>query len=183
MKVFLNPGHHPGVDSGAVNNEYGVQEASIVRDIGVLVVRYLTYAGVEVEVLQSDNLVGESPMYPEVCASANESGADLFVSIHCNSAGSTMANGTETLVFELGGKAERAARAIQNQLITSIDTTDRGIKERPDLIVLRHTEMPAVLVEIAFISNDSDVDLLIHEQDTIARAIARGVTDYFCGEE
>lgn len=94
-----------------------------------------------------------------------------------------MANGTETLVFGLGGKAERAARAIQNQLITSIDTTDRGIKERPDLIVLRHTEMPAVLVEIAFISNDSDVDLLIHEQDTIARAIARGVTDYFCGEE
>ena len=46
MKVFLNPGHHPGVDSGAVNNEYGVHEASIVRDIGVLVVRYLTYAGV-----------------------------------------------------------------------------------------------------------------------------------------
>ena len=179
MKVFLNPGHHPGVDPGAVNNEYGVEEASIVRDIGVLVARYLTYAGVEVETLQSDNLVGESPMYPEVCASAN----DLFVSIHCNSAGSAMANGTENLVFGLGGKAERAARAIQNQLVTSIDTTDRGIKERPDLIVLRYTEMPAVLVEIVFISNDSDVELLIHEQDTIARAIARGVTDYFCGEE
>ena len=39
MKVLLNPGHHPGGDSGAANNEYGVQEASIVRDIGVLVVR------------------------------------------------------------------------------------------------------------------------------------------------
>lgn len=183
MKVFLNPGHHPGIDSGAVNTHYGVQEAYIVRNIGALVGQYLEAAGVNVESLQSDNLAGESLAYPEVCGSANESDADLFVSIHCNSAESKGAKGTETLVYAFGGKAETAAACIQEQLVSSLGTVDRGVKERPGLIVLSHTDMPAVLVEIAFISNEADVQILMYEQDAIARVIARGITDYFSEEE
>ena len=60
----------------------------------------------------------------------------------------------------------------------ALGTTDRGIKSRPGLLVLRQTDMPAVLVEMAFIDNDSDGDLLTNRQDDFARAIARGVTDY-----
>ena len=45
MRVFINPGHHPGLDPGAVNRDYGVTEADIVRDVGVLVAEYLTAAG------------------------------------------------------------------------------------------------------------------------------------------
>ncbi len=181
MRVFLNPGHHPGIDCGAVNEYYGVEEAVIVREIGALVAKYLTEAGVEVKSLQSDNLAGENPCYAEVCSNANESGADLFISIHCNSAANIYAEGTETLVYALGGKSERAARAIQRQLVESLGTIDRGVKERPGLLVLKHTTMPAVLVETAFISNDSDVYLFINSKDEIARAISRGVTDYFSG--
>ncbi len=179
MKVFLNPGHHPGIDSGAVNTHYGVQEAYIVRNIGVLVAQYLEAAGVETESLQSDNLAGENPAYPEVCERANESDADLFVSIHCNSAESEEARGTETLVYAFGGEAERAAHAIQNELVESLGTIDRGVIARPGLIVLKYTTMPAVLVETAFISNEGDTQILMYEQDNIARAIARGITDYF----
>ena len=59
-----------------------------------------------------------------------------------------------------------------------IDTVDRGVKEMPELLVLRYTDLPAVLVETAFIDNDSDMMLLVEKWDDIARAIARGVTDY-----
>lgn len=63
--------------------------------------------------------------------------------------------------------------------MNSLGTKDRGIKERPGLIVLRDTAMPAVLIETAFIDNDEDCQLLLEKTDDFARAIARGVTDYF----
>lgn len=70
------------------------------------------------------------------------------------------------------------ARCIQNQLVKSLNTTDRGIKERPDLCVLRETAMPAVLVETAFISNEKDAFILANRKQAISDAIARGITDY-----
>ena len=178
MKVFINPGHHIGVDSGAVNQKYHVCEAQIVHDIAVLLKFYLEAAYVQVEMLQSDNLLGENPKYYPVVQTANGSGADLFVSLHCNSAENPAAHGTETLVYVSGGEAERAAFCIQRQLVDTLGTIDRGIKERPGLAVLRGTSMPAVLVEIGFISNEDDVTLLMHQKADIARAIARGITDW-----
>lgn len=178
MKVFINPGHHIGVDSGAVNQKYHLKEADIVYDIAVLVRFYLEAAWVEVEMLQSDNLLGENPKYYPVVQTANQSGADLFVSLHCNSAENPAAHGTETLIYKSGGEAEKAAFCIQRQLVDTLSTAHRGIKERPDLAVLRGTSMPAVLVEIGFISNEEDAMLLVHQKATIARAIARGITDY-----
>lgn len=112
-----------------------------------------------------------------VCDCANEWPADIFISIHCNAANG-MAHGTETLIHSEGGRAEQLAECIQRQIVDSLDTTDRGLKERPELIVLRATDMPAVLVELAFIDNDEDAELLMTRQDDFARAIARGVTDY-----
>lgn len=53
-----------------------------------------------------------------------------------------------------------------------------GTLSRPGLAVLRETDMPAVLVETAFITNEEDVQLLMNQKDEFARAIARGVTDY-----
>ena len=75
MKVFINPGHCPGVDPGAVNNELGITEADIVHDIGTMVTDYLDKAGCEVMLLQSNNLCGEAAG-ENICATANEWGAD-----------------------------------------------------------------------------------------------------------
>ena len=83
-----------------------------------------------------------------------------------------------TLIYERGTRAERLARAIGWQITTSLGTTDRGIKERPELIVLHATAMPAVLVEMAFIDYLPEAKLLTEKADVFARAIARGVTDY-----
>ena len=109
-------------------------------------------------------------------------GADVFVSLHCN-AFDGYARGIETLVFNFVSEAERLAACVHKQLVDteqSIDPyiPDRGLKERPNLSVLRNTDMPAILIEMGFIYNDHDVILLEHKQDAIAKAIARGVTDY-----
>ena len=176
-KIFLNPGHCIGIDSGAVNPVNGVTEAEICNLIAKKVTMYLDRAGCEVKFLQSNNLCGEYPAHPNIVATANELGADIFISLHCN-AFNEKANGTECLVFAKGSYAEDLANAIQNQIISSLGTVDRGVKERPDLAVLKGTKMPAVLVEMAFIDNADDCHKLIYHPDDFARAIARGVTDY-----
>ena len=94
MKVFINPGHMPGVDPGAVNNELGITEADIVHDIGTRVIDYLDKAGCEVMLLQSNNLNGEAPG-ENICATANYWPADIFISLHCNAFNGN-AKGTET---------------------------------------------------------------------------------------
>ena len=152
----------------------------MAANIGSLVAGYLQAAGVEVQILQSDNLYFDSniPGMRNVCVEANDSGADLFISIHCNAAGGDAA-GTETLVYSIdGGPATQLANCIQSQIVGSLGTIDRGLKERPGLVVLKHTDMPACLVETAFIDNANDSQLLTDRQDDFARAIARGVTDY-----
>ena len=176
-KIFLNPGHCIGIDSGAVNPVNGVTEAEICRSIADKVEHYLKNAGCSVVVLQSNNLCGEYPAHPNIVATANEMDADIFISLHCN-AFNQQAQGTECLVFAKGSYSEDLANAIQNQIVNSLGTVDRGIKERPDLAVLRGTAMTAVLVEMAFIDNADDCHKLIYHQDDFARAIARGVTDY-----
>lgn len=177
MRVFLNPGHHPGIDPGAVNRGYCVTEADIARDVGALVGSYLTAAGCEVKTVQSNNLAGEDPDYTNVCLSANTWPADIFVSLHCNAA-APAAQGTEVLVYDKWSTADTLAGCILHQITGSLGTVDRGVKARPGLIVLNSTHMPAVLVEMGFITNDADCRMLINQQDELARAIARGITDY-----
>ena len=139
---------------------------------GKLLACYLQTAGCEVKTLQNDDL-------GLVCAESNEWGADIFVSLHCN-AFNTQARGTETLFKSFNG--QRLANDIQSQIIRSINTVDRGVKERQDLWVLNGTDATAVLVEMAFIDNDEDLALLNNDLDTIVRAIARGITDFIGGE-
>ena len=181
MKVFLNPGHSPnGIpDPGAKNAETGLRECDVAKNIADLVEKYLVAAGVEVVGdIQSDNLYYDSD-YPQpcVCEEANASGADIFVSIHCN-AFDCEAHGTETYAYTSGGEGEKLASCINDQIVGALGTLNRGVKFRQDYIVLRHTDMPAVIVETAFIDNDQDEQLLRAKQDDFARAIARGITDY-----
>lgn len=180
MKVFINPGHDIKYDSGAVHSS-GMREADVVSEVGKLVKHYLDAVGYETYIMQSDNLYYDSS-YPDrqtpVVVTANSWDADVFVSIHCNAAGNLSAHGTEVECYRYNSPAASLAQCIQDQIVNSIGTVDRGVKEMPGLIVLKHTDMPAVLVEMAFISNDDDASLLACNQDDFARAIARGISDY-----
>ena len=178
MKVFLNPGHDRDYDPGACHWT-GTREADVAWDIGCKVKEYLEAAGCEVEIMQSDNLCGwdcNREDRPEaVCPTSDAFGADLFVSIHCN-AFNQSACGTEVEYISESGAV--AAQHIQNQIVEALGTVDRGVKYRPDLMVLKHTDAVAVLVECAFIDNDEDHEKLVNNQDEFAAAIARGITDY-----
>ena len=180
-KVFLNPGHKIGIDPGACNRYMGLQEAEVVMNVGQLVKGYLEAVGYEVELLQSNSLNGEDADWdnPSICDTANASGADVFVSLHCNACNG-VAQGTEVEVYSYRStEANKLGQAIQDQIVGTFDTVNRGLKERPNLSVLRNTDMPAVLVELAFIDNDEDAQLLANDQDRFARAVARGISDYF----
>lgn len=176
MRAFLNPGHAPNgnPDPGAVNSALDLRECDIAKTIADLVEGYLNAAGVQVVGnLQSDSL-------GEITSAANASGADLFISIHCNSFSNPNAQGTEVCVFPSSHVGRELGGYIQRQIVDSLGTIDRGLKDRDGLYVLKHTDMPAVLVETAFISNGEDAVKLRDQADEFARAIARGVTDYEC---
>lgn len=171
MRVFINPGHAPnGIpDPGAINPTTGARECDIALTAGNMLARYLTDAGCTVEVLQHDDLA-------TICKSSNEFNADVFVSLHCNACVDHMARGTEVWYKTFNG--QRLASDIQSQIIRSINTVDRGTKQTDRLWVLNGTDAVAVLVEMAFIDNDDDLEMLNDNLDTIVRAIARGITDY-----
>ena len=170
MKIFINPGHG-GNDPGACGN--GLQEADVALSIGKRVENYLRAVGYDVKLFQYDGL-------QTICDDANSWRADFFVSIHCNSFDGR-AHGTET--FTSGGaKSSRLAGCIHNQIVKSLPVVNRGVKTA-NFFVLKHTDAPAVLVETAFIDNPDDAKLLRDRQDDFARAIARGVTDYFANEK
>lgn len=176
LKIFINPGHDMDIDPGACAN--GLREVDIALAIGQEVKKIMEGIGYPCQLIQSDNLTGETPSRPNVCGTANASGADIFVSIHCNSAANSSAKGTETLVYALdGGKSNILAKCIQAQIVNSLNMIDRGVKARPDLCVLRETSMPAVLVETAFISNEEDAYKLMYRLKEFANAISRGITD------
>lgn len=181
MKVFLNPGHDelnlkgmPDYDPGACNESLDLYENEIAFAVGQLAGKYLTAAGCEVKLLQSESLSG-------ICRAANAWNADVFVSIHCN-AFNGAAHGVETLTYPDDIEGRRLAECIQYQILDTFEgLTNRGVKERENLAVLRGTDMSAVLVELAFIDHASDALLLRDRQDDFARAIARGITDYQSG--
>ena len=174
MKITINGGHCPNLDSGAVSPN-GLQEANVVKIMMGKTANYLRAVGHEVMEVQENELY-------QITDASNTFGAELFVSIHCNSAGNREAKGTETFCYEIGGEGEKLACAIQSQIVTSLETVNRGIKT-DHFYVLRNTNCPAVLVETAFISNSEDEALLSNEStiDQFAAAIARGITNYIGG--
>ena len=122
MKIFLNPGHDRQLDSGAVNSSIynGTREADVVWDVSAGIANniqtILENNGIEVITAQSNDL-------GSVVYEANEWGADLFVSVHCN-AFNGAAKGTETEVYSFGSLAEELARKVNDSIVSNIGTME-----------------------------------------------------------
>ena len=179
MKVFINPGHSPNgnPDPGATNAKTGLRECDIALKVAESLEYYLKLVNITTKTLQSDSLGA-------IVEASNSWDADLFVSIHCN-AFNQKAKGTETWYYWNSESGKEFAGCVQKQLVNTLKTTDRGIKgAQPSvngLYVLTNTVAVAILVELAFIDNDSDADILENKIDDMARAIARGITDFSFG--
>ena len=105
---------------------------------------------------------------------ANSWPADYFVSIHCNSNTNPAINGSEVYVYQTYTQAYWLAQHILNSLVAQAGTRDNGVRLNPSLYVLRRTAMPAVLVELGYLSNTEDARKLRDDQPGFARGIYYG---------
>lgn len=176
-KIWVDAGHG-GSDPGAVGAN-GLLEKSINLEVARELVSLLFGKGYRVG---ATRLADEYMSLSERCRRANAFQADVFVSIHCNAADVPTANGIETAHYPTSRNGMQLARLIQAELVAATGLRDRGAKYA-NFQVLRDTAMPAVLVELGFISNPREEELLRSDdyQLTCAQAIVRGIESYFAG--
>ncbi len=177
-KICIDAGHQQSVaDTGATWGS--VRESAINYAVAHALGALLISAGHSVIYTRDrpDEILGktETESIQHRVAIANNSGCDYCISIHCNSYSDPAANGTETLICATGGKAEQLARCVQSAIVKSLGTTDRGVKVRTDLGILRSTTMTAILVELAFGSNPDDQYKLLDRQSDFAHVIYTGI--------
>ena len=193
MRIMIDPGHAGrNVDPGAVNAATGLQEADVALFVSKLVESQLLAAGHEVKLTRTDWEQAETDDLSVRTSLSNDWGAELFVSIHCNSAVSPNAEGYEVWTSPGDTQGDVLATCIYKQIAAEFpdragraDYSDGDPDKESRFYVLVHTDAPACLVEMAFISNDAEAALLADAEwkDRYARAIARGVTDYFVAME
>ena len=177
-KVIVLDAGHGGSDPGAVSN--GMYEKELVFDVTKRVERLLKAKGATVL------LTRNSDVYPTLegrVAFANSRNADIFVSVHANAA-TASARGIETFysVNNLGSgtKSRSLALDIQSEMIKSTGAVNRGVKSA-DYLVIRYTKMPAVLLELGFITNSTEASKLKTSayRETLAQSIDRGIVNYY----
>ena len=167
--VAIDAGHG-GANPGAVYN--GRQEKDDALALALAVGGILEANGVNVFYTRETD-VYESPY--QKAMEANAAGVDYFVSIHRNSSPyPNQYTGVETLVYNRYGRAAQLAYNINSRLV-ALGFEDQGVNERPNLVVLNRTQMPAVLVEVGFINTDADNQLFDEKFEEIAQAIADGI--------
>lgn len=172
---MIDPGHG-GEDTGAIGPG-GTKEADLTWFVASCLATLLEGRGHDVVITRRGDLL--VPVH-ERSRIANEVNADLFVSIHFNGYDDPRANGTETLYLPGDPKSQRLARRIQGNLVQALRLKDRGIKPRYDLHVLRETTMPAVVVEVAFVTNPGEEKLFLRPYwiRRSAQAIAWGIEEF-----
>lgn len=169
--IMLDAGHG-GVEPGAIYN--GRNEKDDTLNLVLAIGEILQNNGIEVSYTRTTD-VYESPF--EKAMEANRAGVDFFISIHRNSfPTANQVSGVESLVYDLSGIKYEMAQEI-NQELETIGFVNLGVNARPNLIVLKRTQMPAVLVEVGFINSDTDNLLFDENFDAIAQAISSGILD------
>lgn len=177
-KVLLLDAGHGGKDPGTSGN--GMQEKNLNLTIAQKIARKLQGSGIKVYMTR------DSDVYPENSTRAKTANdiADLMVSIHMNS-GPETANGTETLyqvhANDNGARltSKQLAEILQGKVVSATGNTNRGAKLWTDVLILNRTTVPAVIVEVIFITNTGDALKISNPtyQDQVAQAIADGIQE------
>jgi N-acetylmuramoyl-L-alanine amidase len=173
--VAIDPGHGGG-DPGAVGIN-GLQEKGVVFSVSSQVAQQLRRKGINAVLTRTGDQ--EIDLAPRVSTAARVR-ADLFVSIHANSISLSRPdiNGLETYYY-VSAQGRRLAKAIHNRILRGTNMQDKGIRQAR-FYVIRHTKMPAVLVEIGFVTGSQDAARLASPagRTQLAEAIAQGIMDY-----
>ncbi len=183
-RVVLDPGHG-GHDPGAIGYS-GSYEKDVNLAVAKKAAEILRAAGFEVLLTRGDD---SYLSLNERVDFANSSGAAAFVSIHSNGSTDPETNGTEVyyyidegdpVVVAQAGERARFAQIMYNSLLSSLARKDNGVRDNKNFVVIRYTQIPAILVEIAYITNLGE-EVLLNDppfQDRAAQAIANGIMEY-----
>lgn len=179
--VCIDPGHGDP-DPGAVGKG-GTKEAIVTLAVAEYVVKELHAAGYRTMLTRNTPQRAYADYKKDLnmrAKAANDARADCFVSIHTNAAVDRAATGVEVCKHPGSKEGTALASALLKELIPATGLKNRGAKDRPDLCVVRETDMPAALIELAFISNPAEEVLLKDPawQKKAAAAIARGIASY-----
>jgi N-acetylmuramoyl-L-alanine amidase len=182
IKIYIDQGHNPqSPNAGAEGNGYVEQD--ITYDVGIILADLLRSNGnfdVRLSRTTPESSLGtsNSTSLRIRVDEANAFGADYFVSLHTNASTNTAVSGSEALVYTEPSVASELGEDILFWLNRITGLRNRGIVERPGLYVLRKTQMPAVLVEMGFISNASDARLMNDSPELFAEGIYNGILQY-----
>lgn len=187
IRIFIDQGHNPrNPNSGAEAN--GVREQDINYKVGIELAKLLESNGnFEIELsrptpetqLGSDRKGSSTASLRARVQAANQWGADYFLSLHCNANPNPQANGSEAYVYQREGEAYPLAENILEEMTAITGLRNRGVMINPALYVLRKTTMPAVLIEMGFITNEAEANLLQTRPALFAEGIYRGILQYF----
>ncbi len=183
IKLFIDAGHNPSnPNAGAEGNGY--YEQDITYEVARLTAELLE-ADSNFEVRLSRNTPDEV-LGTSVATSlrartdaANAWGADFFISIHANASTIESASGSEGFAYSEASPGYSMGEDILFWLNQTTGLANRGMNVRPSLWVLRKTRMPAVLIELGFITNPGDADLMANQPDLFATGIYNGILAYY----
>lgn len=183
IKIFIDQGHNPNnPNAGAEGN--GLREQDLTFDIGVRLAELLR-SNPNFEVRLSRNSPDEqlgtsiSTSLAARTNAANSWGADYFISLHCNASTIEEASGSEAYVYSESSPAFALAGDILSGLTQATGLSNRGVFINQGLFVLRRTAMPAVLVEMGFITNAHDAQLMSQQPQLFAQGMYNGILMYF----
>ena len=182
IKIYIDQGHNPlNPNAGAEGN--GLREQDIVFQIGIDLAERLRADGnfeVRLSRPNADTQIGtsNSSSLRLRVEDANSWGADYFISLHTNASSVASATGSEAFAFSSPSAAFSLGEDILYWLNRTTGLRNRGMKVRSGLYVLRRTAMPAVLVELGFITNYNDAMLMSNRPDLFADGIYRGIVEY-----
>ncbi|MGN1410606.1 MAG: N-acetylmuramoyl-L-alanine amidase, partial [Eubacteriales bacterium] len=177
-KIYIDQGHNPqNPNAGSEGN--GFREQDLVYTIGQMTAAALESYGFDVRLSRPtpETQLGTSntTSLEARVNDANSWGADYFISLHTNASDITSASGSEAFVYRRDSTAEALAENILTQLNYATGLQNRGVMARPGLYVLRKTKMPATLVELGFITNPIDAELMAYSPQLFAAGITNGV--------
>ena len=182
IRIYIDQGHNPyGFNAGAEG--FGLREQDITYLVGAYLANILN-ADSRFTAITSrtspDEILGydTNSSLRTRTEQANQWGADYFLSIHTNANVNPAINGTVAYVYAVNTPSYELAVNIVNEIVRRLGTKNNGIYAHPSLYVLRRTNMPAVLIELAYLSNEGDAALLADKPYEFAYAIYVGLLNY-----
>jgi N-acetylmuramoyl-L-alanine amidase len=184
LNILIDQGHNPTGFHNTGAQGHGLVEQDITFQVGLYLAEMLNSdprfeARLSRPTPQTVLGTNNATSLAERVQMANQWPANYFISIHANANTNPQVNGTEVYIHQFYTQANWLAEQVLDGIVEMVGTKNNGVRANPSLYVLRRTRMPAILVEMAYISNPSDAMKLRDQQYEFALGIYNGIMRYF----